>query len=837
MSFADCIKNQLLGPDKQGLVTEKQASDLVTEYDDLVDRYTESMGDPSAAENAARQIIETKQAQIIEENQAKIKHAVYQKRLDSDIKKRVADQTQAYEQMNNVQKKINRKPSKHHVIGDLYQDVMTRQQTIARIETLKLVDFYNEHGSKLLGLVQRGEQLPNIVKSMLGENTPNDLSNKFGKQISEVFDSLHGRYKQAGGSIGKIPNYFPQTHNAMKLKSRSFEEWRDNILPRLDRENMIDYDTGLPMSDSKLRAQMEADYRAITTNGLSELAERMDRGLVTRGVGGDVFKRKQQSRFYRFKDAESFLEYNREFGVGDEGLFEAIGQHIQSMARDIALMEKMGPKPNAMARYFDVLMEEGGASRNQRNFVNGMYGLVSGRLSDFGTLPLLYRFMEGSKALSRFLLGGAALSAMPDATFVRMSLKMNGFDSVRGVKTYLNGLNPASPVTQRSMSRFTTVAQALQGLSLQSARFSDDLRYEGGKVVQTLNAVSSMIIRAGGLARMTEQGRMSVMSSVMGEFAEFGINKTPYAKLNKDLKSTLKRFNISAKDYDVIVRASPYIDETTGGSFITGADILNVRGVDRERLIDIAANYDDMVTRMAEIAVNEPTLRTRAITTGAALAPEAAVTGSGVRAIMSALGTFKGFPVTVMQNFVLPLARRAASGERADILNASEVLALTTLLGGAAYQAKAMARGEEARDMDDPKFWFAAAMQGGGMGIFGDFLFDDYSRFGHSLASTLAGPVVGLYGDALRVVNGNYNRALEEGKESKFLADAWDVGNRYIPGATLWYARLPLERMLINSVDDLLDDGFQGKVRRRERQMQRNEGRGYWWRPGDKLPS
>lgn len=837
MSFKDCISAQLLGPDKKGLVTEKQAQDLLSEYDTLVDRYTNTLGDAAAAEDAARKFIETKQAQVIDENRAKIKHAVYQKRLKQDIDKKINEQTQAYNKMKPVQQSVNRKPSKHHVVADLYEEVLTRQQSIARVETLKLVDFYETHGSKLLGLVQRMDQLPNIVRAMLGEQVDNSLSNSFGKTISGVFDSLHARYKQAGGIIGKLPNYFPQEHNPMKLKRVSFEEWRDSILPKLDRENMIDFDTALPMDDAKLLKQMEADYKAITTNGLSELAERIDEGLVTRGTGGDVFKRKQQSRFYRFKSAEDFLEYNREFGSGDEGLFDAIGNHIQSMSRDIALMEKLGPKPNAMARYFDVLMQEGGASQNQRNFVNGMYGIVSGRLSDFGTLPLLYRFMEGTKALIRFMLGGAGLSALNDTVFIKTALKMNGFDQVKGIKKYLNGLNPADPATQRSMSRFTTVSSSLQGLSLQSARFSDDLRYDGGKVVQTLNAVSSMIIRASGLTRITDQARMTVMASVMGEFAEFSIGKTAYSALNKDLKKVLKEFNLSKSDYEIITKATPFVDEATGGSFVTSEDILKINNVPRDRLVGIASNYDDMVTRMAELAVNEPTLRTRAITSGAALAPESAKVGSSVRAIASAVGTFKGFPITVMQNFVLPLARNAASGKRADILSATEVFGYTTLLGAFVYQAKALARGEEMRDMDDPKFWMAAAMQGGGMGIFGDFLFDDYSRFGHSLAETLAGPVIGTYGDVLRVVNGNYNRALDEGQEAKFLADAWKVSSKFIPGATVWYAKLPIERVLLNSVDELLDDGFDAKVRRRERQMQKQEGRGYWWRPGDKIPS
>lgn len=830
MSFRDCISENL-----SDSLTPKQREDLLAEYDALVERYTETMGDVDAADMAAQKFIAGKQAQIIDENNAKIKHAIYQKRLTKDIEDKLALREKEYNAMNKAQQKVERKPSIHHIIGDLYQSMHTRTQTIARTETLKLVDFYNEHGSKMLGLYQKSEQIPNIVRAMLGEDVPNKQSKLFGSKVKEVFDSLHTRYRAAGGSIGKVTNYFPQVHNPVKLKQVDADTWINDLMPLLDRKKMIDYDTGLPMDDARLLEQMRGDFEGITTNGLNDLAERIDQGYVTRGLGGDVFKRKQQSRFYQFKDADSFIQYNDKYGVGKEGLFDAIGQHIHGMARDIALMEKLGPRPNAMSRYFDVWMESKGVGQNGRNFVNGMYNLASGRLSDYGTLPLLYRFVEGTKALTRFLLGGATVSALPDAVFIRTALKAKGIKQTKAMQNYFNGLNPASKVNQRSLQRFTTVMQGLKGQTLEGARFTDSLGYDGGKVVQGIGFTSSMILRASGLTRLTDQGKMVTMAATMGEFAEHAINKTPYAKLNPEFQNALREFDITPQDYDVIIKAKPFDADGIDGQFITGKDILEVEGVDMRDKLRIAANYDDMVTRMGEIAVNEPTLRTQAITTGAAFAPDNAKIGSTTRAVMGALMSFKGFPITVTMNFILPIARKAMSGKRANVMDAVQVLGFTTVLGAMSYQAKSLMRGEEARDMEDPKFWLAAAMQGGGAGIFGDFLFADYSRFNQSFAETLAGPVVGTYGNALRIINGNYNRALDEGTESKFFADAWKEASKFIPGATLWYARLPLERALLDGVTSALDPDFDKKINMREKRMMRDENRGYWWRPNSGL--
>jgi hypothetical protein len=45
--------------------------------------------------------------------------------------------------------------------------------------------------------------------------------------------------------------------------------------------------------------------------------------------------------------------------------------------------------------------------------------------------------------------------------------------------------------------------------------------------------------------------------------------------------------------------------------------------------------------------------------------------------------------------------------------------------------------------MNDPKFWAKSAAQGGGIGLFGDFLFADQNRYGGGIVSSLAEPVIG----------------------------------------------------------------------------------------------
>lgn len=840
MSFNDCVNSEIDQAAKEGRITEKQAKKLKKEFGEQYKKYAENFPDVGDAERAAGEFIRVQQKRLEAENAASVKHTQMQVLIQAKIEKNFEEALRGWESMGGVQKRIVKKPTIGGFVRDLYQDTQTRQNSLQKRMLLKITDFLQKHESKMAGFVQDIEGIPNVVRSMVGEDVGDADAKLLGGQLRSLYDELRTMYEQEGGIIGEIPNYFPQSHNPIRVREVSFAEWRDFILPKLDLGKMRDWDTGLSFDSDAARKRLEElmidDYEAIKTNGLSEISKKFDRGETVRKPA-DVYKRQQVSRFYHFKDADSFLEYNQRFGVGDEGLYDSIIAGVTTMTRDIGLMQKLGPKANSMARHMDAFMEAKGVTPNSRTFTNGMYDILSGRLGEYGQFDLWYRFIDGTKALTRFYLGSAAISAISDTAFLRMALKMRGIPATRGMKRYFNGLNPASKADQRAMQRWVGISSSMNGNSLQAARFADDVATDGGKVVQSLNFMSNAIIRASGLGRMTDQGRFAAMTATMGEFDELAKRNVSWANLNPRVRETLERFDIRDRDYRLLKKAQSFVEPESGASFIRAQDILSIEpfdGVSRKDILDLAAKYDDMVTNVGDVAVNEPNLRTKAMTTGAIFGN--AKRGSGLRAIAGMLTTFKSFPITVLNNFFLPQIRDAAQGKRGVMMDLATTFGMATLFGAMALQAKQVIQGKTPRDMDDSKFWMAASMQGGGLGIFGDFLFDDYSRFGHSLAESLAGPVVSTYSDVIRIVNGNYNRAMEEGKESKFLGDTFNVMKRFVPGATLWYARLPIERLMLDGIERAIDPEFTKKRSRQEKNLQRKYGQQYYWRRGEALP-
>jgi len=186
---------------------------------------------------------------------------------------------------------------------------------------------------------------------------------------------------------------------------------------------------------------------------------------------------------------------------------------------------------------------------------------------------------------------------------------------------------------------------------------------------------------------------------------------------------------------------------------------------------------------------------------------------------------------------MIPALQQAATARGLTRLSrVAPLLIGTTLLGAAAMQAKQIIQGKTTKDADNTKFWMASMMQGGGFGIFGDFLFSDASRFGSDLGSTLTGPVVGLGNDIYRTFKGNFDRTLDPDQETKFMADSFQMAKRYIPAVKLWYTRLLLERLMLDQVERMIDPKFDTRMSRIEGKMKRDYGQEFWWAPGELSP-
>lgn len=830
MSFLNCIKAKI----EQGLLTQKQYDEVAQEYETLLGKYAKTMGDENAAALAAEQVVSIKANTIMKKHRNQKMAALAQMRLRKDVLKKFNEYDAFYTGLNKFQRSVYGKPSVSRVVGDLIEAVDDRKDEIFRRSMAGLFDFIKANRPKLGGVIDNAENMPFVVREMMGEATGNAEAALFGKQLRKTMDDLSDMYRAEGGIMGKLDNYFPQTHNGEQIKRVPFDQWRDYLLPRLDVDRMVDIETGMPIDTNKLVRMMKADYDSITTNGLNEVMTKAMAGGKRMGGGGDVAMRRESSRFYHFKNADSWFEYNSRFGYGDGVLFDVIIGQMQTLSRDIALMQKMGAQPHGAFSNLEMLMTGSGESSSRVTFARGMYNTVSGRNGFGGTQSAFSKALSGYRDLHRAaVLGSAAISAISDSTFVALASRYAGLEATKTLTRYMGQLNPLNATDRQVARRALATAQMASGVANRAGRFSEDLA-EGGvaslsggfldKFAGFSRKASGFVHSVGGLQAMTEAAQIAPTLELSGKFAQLKIDNVPWEKLDKPFMEAMERADITKKDYNAILGAELWIDVHTQASFLRPEEVA---------MVDKKASYKlgDFMAKISKLAANEPSIRTKTIMTGAAIGD--AQVGSLNRDLASTLLMYKGFSITMFINHLLPAMQQAAVGRGGNL---AIVAAGGTMLGAVAMQMKQVINGKDSRDMDDWKFWRAAALQGGGLGLLGDFMFADYSRFGRTPFQELAGPVVGTIGDVSRIFMGNFERALDEGTDSNMLADTYKLLYRHAPAQNLWYTRLLAERYLLDTVSQMLDPKFKSNVKRSESMLYNETGQKYWWRRGTALP-
>ena len=817
MSFIKCIQgNPALSP--------AQADKLVKEYNELFERYRGTMGDVAAAQAAATKYVEIQEKIIAKKNENAVRDVL----AWQDIKTKIDFEAAGIDAMKSeagAGRFLWGKSSVAQATRQFLEKVYTRQMALERRANLAIAEQIEKYRSKAAGLTQDTEGFTKVVREMLGESTGDVDARYSGASIRNVFDLLHKMYEQAGGILGKLDNYFPQVHNPVAVGRAGFQKWRDVIFPLLDRDKMIDPATGLPLTTERLDAALKDAFEGIRTNGLDEIAARAEEGKQTFGKGGGMAMRRSSSRFLHFKDAKSFLKYNREFGFGDDGLFQAVMGHINAMTRDIAVMQEMGPNPTAQIERLKLKVQGDGAAPQAIKTIQGMFDTLASRNTHNGELPIWYRALSGLQDwLRSAYLGGAPVSAMSDTFYAAWTAKMNGLPATRVMKEYFKILNPADATDRKIARRIGFVAGAANGHSLAQARFADDYGSRG-----VTGWLASFTNRASGLGIMTDAIRQSTVLGAQGFMAAARDAGTSWANLPKEMQDAFRRWDMGKNDYDNIINSEPHIDPETEADFIRPEDVaLSGYG-------ETARKYEMWLVNMAQQASNEPALLTRAITTGAIFGE--AKEGTALRATASSLMMFKSFGITVLLNHMLPALRHAATAKGLDRLSrAAPILLGTALMGAAAIQARQYLYGKTARDMSDSKFWMAALAQGGGMGIYGDFLFNDFSRFNQDFVKTFAGPVAGFFSDATRVFKGNFDRALDEDDETRFFSDLFQFAERNLPAVKLWYTRLLMERLLLDHAERAIDPNFDTRMRRIESKIKKEYEQRFWWEPGEALP-
>lgn len=190
----------------------------------------------------------------------------------------------------------------------------------------------------------------------------------------------------------------------------------------------------------------------------------------------------------------------------------------------------------------------------------------------------------------------------------------------------------------------------------------------------------------------------------------------------------------------------------------------------------------------------------------------------------------KSFPLTIALTHMNRAAFLSTTQDKVSYYAA--ILATTSTLGGISLLAKDVVAGRDPRPINTKEFFLASLQQGGGLGIFGDFVFSDVNRFGGGITETIIGPIGDTLDTSVRFTLGNLREAVA-GEETHFLGEAGKIVERYTPN--IWQIAL-FKQALFDQYEMMADPDAQLKFRRMIRKRESEYNQEYWWRPGEFTP-
>lgn len=680
-----------------------------------------------------------------------------------------------------------------------------------------LVDAIHAAAPRFFGLVENATAVEKFIREVHGEDTGDAPAKKAAKAYLDTMEEIRNRENAAGADIGKIDYaYLPQPHDTGAIVKAGKDAWVGKVLPMMDRDRFVKPD-GARMDDAELTAFLGEAYDTLSTEGLA-------RGEPGAGGRGSRASRSDDAhRVLHFKDADSYLAYIREFGKGSP--FEAIHNHVNAHAKNIAMMEAFGANPNAT---YQLLRQ-----RAEIEDSKAAGKPVRGVTQYFATPDMIWETLNGTTStpvnprgaaigrsirnwISAGKLQGIMLASINDAPMWLATAKYNGIPLGRALREFFSAVSSGKVVDDGA--RLGLAIESMTG-EMQTWH-ADNMRqdwWNGGKV-------ANATMKLGLVESWTQRLRAGLGLMLQDHLA--GLKETNWGDLSKFDRERMQRGGVSARDWEIWQAAKP--EDIRGRKLLTANAIRDVEGFTDAEINHAVGQMLGFIDNEAKTAVLAPDVVTRATITQGARA--GTFGGELGRSVM----LFKSFPLAmVLRNIDRIRSIPTAQGR---IAYSMALLTSLTLMGALSLELKDLVSGRNPRDATTPKFWGAAFAQGGGLGIFGDVLYTGLggnSRAGNPNWTNLGGPVLGTGADFLNLTLGNIGEAMQ-GKTTHAGAEALRFVRSNTPFLNLWYLKAAVDHIGFNDLQESLSPGYLARQRAAAR---RDWGTTYWWEPNKNEPS
>lgn len=717
------------------------------------------------------------------------------------------------------------------------QSLESRYAGIATDMKRRIQDTWLALGNDFLGFVQDKEKVQLLIRELRGENTGDAMAKKGAQAWRNMAEEFRRRFNDGGGNIGKLEDWaFPQ-HHSQELVARAGEQvWIDAVTPLLDRARYVD-DAGTAWTQDRLRNFLSHAYKTISTNGYANIDPGQFKGTGARA------NRHAEERQIHFKDADAYMQYWQSFG--ERTFPDILMGHVESLAKDIAFVEHFGPNADASYRTMRDMAVKDMATADPTKLgqvdkaairLDKQWNVASGRALPVASAALAQTFDTLRNLAVAGKLGSAFwASFFGDKVMMEAVSHLNNLPMIDRWTNEMRMLNPLNGGERAMLQRQGLMLEYMQSAMSQWGEAYGNSSWSG--------KIASAVMRVSGMNAINEWRRGAFSLTLMGALGEkLGMD---YGKIRGTDMHLLKSYGIKKRDWEIFQLAGTD-DLGHGINGLTPDAIMRITD-DQLKSKNLIAQADDgaeatllrqeAVTKLlgavnseSKMAVVEPGWRERA-----------QLFGNIQRGTMSgeltkAFWQFKTFPIAQFERmWDLAMSRPTAASKAATLAAMMTMMAVT---GAMIIQTREMLAGKDPRPVNDPdkmvKFGLASFLQGGALGVYGDFLYQmNQTRYGTGPLELMAGPTVGSALDFLTSTM-NAGRKEYEGKgETHLLAKYMTLGKGFIPGNNLWYTKAAMDHLIFQNIQENLSPGYLATM---QAKSLKEYGQDWWWKPGQGSP-
>ena len=675
-----------------------------------------------------------------------------------------------------------------------------------------------------------GEKIPD-------ENIQEDAM-KIAKIVRKWTEESRRGLNAEGAHIAKLEGWVSKrSHDQLKIKTARWDQWYADIKDSLDPKTFKDV----------------SDHEKFLVEVYNNLSTGVHLKSIDIGVGagrgaGSLANKVSAERKLHFKSVDAWFDYNEKYGIGP--LNESIVNGLQSDAQSIALMSVFGPNPRANAIEIAELVMRKIPVEQRSEFQRLTLGpMKEGRHVDFNQVdgtnlrvdnPTLHMISNTIIQITRMAKLGMMLIAQFSDLAQRGSTlrRFDGTTMLHGIAEGLEGLTHGMGPAERA-----DVLGSL-GVYFDDMAFIHrvDLTEEGGGKVTGLQQLFFKLV---GATDYTNRANQSAIKSLAWRFG--ARRNMKFSELTPEFQNSLKQYAIQEPEWDAIRQAKTKAGD--GVDYLVADEIeklpdsavapllgnLKMTPARAKRLkMELADKLRDLYADQAGFMVVTPDARTNAII------KQGARPGTRKGVLINHLAELKGFPVSIIQKIwggeiygrgsrsikeaMMPHAgaegiNKAISPEMMGI--AQNIIA-ATVLGYVSMTIADLLKGNTPRDPSDPRTWMAAMAKGGGLGIYGDFLFGEMrNRYGRGVIPTLMGPSVGTLSGFFDLIG-----RLKEGDPLGAASLRW--GQNTLPFANVFYTKLALDYLIFWQMQEWMTPGA---MERKVKRMDRYTGQTPWLNP------